>query len=120
MNPPGTGRAIHPGASHTMTNPSPVAELTIDQQAIVDAPVDARLLVLAGAGTGKTQVLVERIRRLVDSDDIAPGRELLVLSFSRSVVRELKERIGVAGGRSRLVRPITFDSFATRRTLRTS
>jgi superfamily I DNA/RNA helicase len=88
--------------------------LTQEQRVVVDAGLDSRLLVLAGAGTGKTETLVARIRRLVADEELAPGRELLVLSFSRAAVGELRRRIGLGAGRSRRVRPITFDSFATR------
>jgi hypothetical protein len=88
--------------------------LTQEQRAVVDAGLDERLLVLAGAGTGKTETLVARIRRLVADEELAPGRELLVLSFSRAAVGEMRRRIGLGVGRSRRVRPITFDSFATR------
>jgi superfamily I DNA/RNA helicase len=89
--------------------------LTPEQLSVVDASIDNRLLVLAGAGTGKTYVLVERIRRIVRDTDIAPTRDLLVLSFSRAAVAELKTRIGLGqDDDTRLVRPLTFDSFATR------
>ena len=88
--------------------------LTQEQRVVVDAGLDERLLVLAGAGTGKTEALVARIRRLVADEELAPGRELLVLSFSRAAVGEMRRRIGLGIGRSRRVRPITFDSFATR------
>ena len=46
--------------------------------------------------------------------DIAPGSEILVLSFTRAAVREVKSRLAVRPGNGRLVRPLTFDSFATR------
>jgi hypothetical protein len=88
--------------------------LSPEQHAIVDAPMGERLLVLAGAGTGKTHVLVERIKKLIDENDLAPGREVLALSFSRAAVGELKRRLRPAGNSASLVRPITFDSFATR------
>lgn len=91
-----------------------VTALSEEQQTIVDASPTARLLVLAGAGAGKTHVLVERIRRLVEDHDVAPGRELLVMSFTRAAVAEVRTRIGTGQGRARLVRPVTFDSFATR------
>ena len=52
---------------------SVVEDLTDQQQRIVDAPIDTRQLVLGGAGTGKTHVLVERIRRLIDAEDVAPA-----------------------------------------------
>lgn len=88
--------------------------LTQEQRDVVDAGLDSRLLVLAGAGTGKTETLVARIRRLVTDEEVSPGRELLVLSFSRAAVGELRRRIGLGADRSRRVQPITFDSFATR------
>ena len=98
-----------------MLNSSPVTVgLTDQQREVVEAPIDSRQLVLGGAGTGKTHVLIDRIRQLVVAEDVAPGSEILVLSFTRAVVRELKIRIRLTEGQARLVRPITFDSFATR------
>jgi hypothetical protein len=90
------------------------ASLSDRQQEVVDAPIGSRQLVLGGAGTGKTHVLIERIRRLIEENDVAPGSEILVLSFTRAVVRELKSRLGLTEGAARLVQPVTFDSFATR------
>src|SRR4051794_5920905 len=84
------------------------------QREIAEAPLEARQLVLGGAGTGKTHVLAARIAHLIEHDDIAPGSELLVLSFTRAVVRELKLRLRQGSTQARLVRPVTFDSFATR------
>lgn len=88
--------------------------LTREQREIVRESVSTSQLVLAGAGTGKTFVLVERIEHLLLSNDVAPGRELLVLSFTRAAVREVKRRLAERAGDARLVRPLTFDSFATR------
>ena len=93
---------------------SPPADLTYEQAAIADQPVDARVLVTAGPGTGKTHVLVHRISRLIQVDDLAPGSELLLLTFSRAAVGELKRRVRAAGGDVGFVRAVTFDSFATR------
>jgi hypothetical protein len=95
------------------SRPVPVG-LTNQQREVVEAPIDSRQLVLGGAGTGKTHVLIERIRHLIVAEDVAPGSEILVLSFARAVVRELKARIKLTEGQVRLVRPATFDSFATR------
>ena len=88
--------------------------LTSAQLDIVQAPIDSRRLVLGGAGTGKTHVLIERIRHLIECEDVAPGSEVLVLSFTRAVVRELRARLRLSEGLVRLIRPVTFDSFATR------
>ncbi|MGV9263816.1 UvrD-helicase domain-containing protein [Kitasatospora sp. NPDC003701] len=89
--------------------------LTAEQQAVVDRPWDTRLLVTAGAGTGKTHTLVRRMDTLVghaDPDEALEAGELLVLSFSRAAVRELRDRIARHGEHARRVRVQTFDSWA--------
>ncbi len=88
--------------------------LDSEQQAVVDAPIDANIVVQAGPGRGKTHVLVSRIARLVDSGQCLPG-ELLVLSFSRAARAELKRRIGLLDERSNAaaVTIRTLDSFAS-------
>ncbi|MFI8944000.1 UvrD-helicase domain-containing protein [Streptomyces syringium] len=89
--------------------------LTAEQQAVVDQPWDTRLLVTAGAGAGKTHTLVRRMDALVghvDSDEALDASELLVLSFSRAAVRELRDRIARHGEHARRVRVQTFDSWA--------
>src|SRR4051812_4387659 len=86
--------------------------LSAEQRAIVDAPLDARQLVLAGAGSGKTHVLVARLVELLENPEVRPGNEILVLSFTRAVVHELKRRLAAATDRARLVKPMTFDSFS--------
>lgn len=84
----------------------------IDEQvAVVRQPAEAKLLVTAGAGAGKTHTLVHRIEALVSTGGLAPG-DVLVLTFSRAAVRELRERLSTLGGRSRHVRVTTFDSWA--------
>ncbi|MFG2302190.1 UvrD-helicase domain-containing protein [Actinacidiphila glaucinigra] len=89
--------------------------LTAEQQAVVEQPWDTRLLVTAGAGAGKTHTLVRRMDALVghvDPDEALEASELLVLSFSRAAVRELRDRIARHGDHARRVRVQTFDSWA--------
>ncbi|WP_405713007.1 MULTISPECIES: UvrD-helicase domain-containing protein [unclassified Streptomyces] len=87
--------------------------LTAEQQAVVDQPWDARLLVTAGAGAGKTHTLVRRLDALMsDAETALEAGEILVLSFSRAAVRELRERIALHARRARRVRVQTFDSWA--------
>ncbi|MGW5247141.1 UvrD-helicase domain-containing protein [Streptomyces sp. NPDC004129] len=86
--------------------------LTAEQSAVVDQPADALVLLTAGAGAGKTFTLVRRLDHLLDDDGLSAG-EILVLSFSRAAVRELRERILLQGGEeARQVRVTTFDSWA--------
>lgn len=89
--------------------------LTDEQRAVVGLPWDTRLLVTAGAGSGKTHTVVRRLDALVGHDDpeeALEAGEILVLSFSRAAVRELRDRIARHGDRARRVRVQTFDSWA--------
>jgi hypothetical protein len=87
--------------------------LTEEQSVIVQAPGSAKILVTAGPGTGKTHVLIHRLADLISNQGMAPG-ELLVLSFSRAAVREIRDRLRKVRGNAGYVRAATFDSFATR------
>ena len=51
------------------------------QHAVMEADPQSPTLVIAGAGTGKTRVLVERIRRLV-ADHGVPADKILALTFT--------------------------------------
>lgn len=63
--------------------------LNAEQQQAVDSNSD-RLLVLAGAGAGKTHTMLERIKRLV-RDGVKPS-SILVLTFTNAAAFEMKSR----------------------------
>lgn len=53
------------------------------------------LLIIAGAGTGKTTVITERIKWLIEEGKANPG-EILALTFTEKASREMEQRIDVA------------------------
>ena len=88
-------------------------DLTAEQQLIVELPVTDRALVIAGPGTGKTHTLRLRIVHLTETEQVIGSDELLVLSFTNAVVRELRERLS-NHPRASAMRPTTIDSLARR------
>ncbi|MFD9045696.1 UvrD-helicase domain-containing protein [Streptomyces zaomyceticus] len=89
--------------------------LTAEQRTVVEQRWDARVLVTAGAGAGKTHTLVRRLDALCgheDPEEALEAAEILVLTFSRAAARELRERISRHGDRARRVRAQTFDAWA--------
>ena len=70
------------------------------------------LLVIAGAGTGKTRVITERIRHLLESDSSLLGENILGLTFTNKAAGEMKARVVKAvGERGKDVVLATFHSF---------
>lgn len=86
-------------------------ELTPEQSAVVNQAVSAKVLLTAGAGTGKTYTLVRRLDRLVSEGDVSVG-EILVLTFARATAREIGTRLAAQGNAARRMRARTFDSWA--------
>ncbi|MGH7863443.1 MAG: ATP-dependent helicase, partial [Candidatus Binataceae bacterium] len=72
---------------------------------------DGPLLVVAGAGSGKTRTLIYRVARLIESG-VAPGA-ILLLTFTRRAAQEMLRRAEqLVGERTRQVAGGTFHSFA--------
>lgn len=55
---------------------------------------DGPLLIIAGAGTGKTTVVTERIKHII-SEGRAKASEILALTFTEKAAREMEERVDV-------------------------
>ncbi|MBN1277775.1 MAG: DUF3553 domain-containing protein [Deltaproteobacteria bacterium] len=75
--------------------------------------LEGPVLVIAGAGSGKTRALVYRVARLVESG--IPPESVLLLTFTRKAAQEMLERAaGLSDARCRFVSGGTFHSLAHR------
>ena len=87
-------RPVHSAGSLAalLEQPPPTAE----QSAVIEAPL-APMLVVAGAGSGKTETMASRVVWLIANGIVEP-RQVLGLTFTRKAAHELAERIGARLG----------------------
>lgn len=71
--------------------PTPLNE---EQFAAVTHPIDTPACLIAGAGSGKTRVLTERVRHLM-ANDVSPAR-ILCLTFTNKAAGEMMERLQIS------------------------
>ncbi|OYU87002.1 MAG: AAA family ATPase [Bradyrhizobiaceae bacterium PARB1] len=78
--------------------PSYLNNLNPEQRDAVET-LDGPVLVLAGAGTGKTKVLTSRIAHILSTGRARPG-EILSVTFTNKAAREMKHRLGIMLGQA--------------------
>ena len=110
---PDVGASAYPGRVTATAAESLLDGLNPQQRAAV-VHAGSPLLIVAGAGSGKTRVLTHRIAYLLAERDVLPS-EILAITFTNKAAGEMASRVAqLVGNRSRAMWVMTFHSACVR------
>ncbi|MCC3770222.1 DNA helicase PcrA [Streptomyces sp. UNOC14_S4] len=102
------------GAARPHVDPAALLEGMNDQQRAAVVHTGSPLLIVAGAGSGKTRVLTHRIAHLLGARHVHPG-QILAITFTNKAAGEMKERVEeLVGPRANAMWVMTFHSACVR------
>ncbi|WP_405439056.1 DNA helicase PcrA [Streptomyces avidinii] len=102
------------GAPRPVIDPAALLDGLNTEQAAAVVHAGSPLLIVAGAGSGKTRVLTHRIGHLLAARNVHPG-QILAITFTNKAAGEMKERVeGLVGPRANAMWVSTFHSACVR------
>ncbi|WNM29724.1 DNA helicase PcrA [Streptomyces sp. Li-HN-5-11] len=102
------------GAHRPVVDPAALLEGLNDNQRAAVVHAGSPLLIVAGAGSGKTRVLTHRIAHLLAERGVHPG-QILAITFTNKAAGEMKERVEqLVGPRANAMWVMTFHSACVR------
>lgn len=112
--PPDRDTHYRDGAPRPVLDPAALLEGLNDNQRAAVAHSGSPLLIVAGAGSGKTRVLTHRIAHLLAARSVHPG-QILAITFTNKAAGEMKERVEqLVGPRAGAMWVMTFHSACVR------
>ncbi|MDW4904856.1 DNA helicase PcrA [Streptomyces sp. ADMS] len=112
--PPDRDAYYRDGAPRPVVDPAALLDGLNENQRAAVVHADTPLLIVAGAGSGKTRVLTHRIAYLLGERGVHPG-QILAITFTNKAAGEMKERVEqLVGPRANAMWVMTFHSACVR------